>query len=112
MVKAFKVLVVPYASTSRSDHRGSLARSPTGCVGAAELGFVVEDDGHSEQVVVFMPSAPTPAAGSVAVVPRARVRRLDVPPGVAIATVTRLGMGLQTFCKVKRAVPRMPAGEV
>lgn len=63
----------------------------------AELGFVVEDDGHSEQVVVFMPSAPTPAAGSVAVVPRARVKRLDVPAVTAIGTVTRLGMGLQAI---------------
>jgi uncharacterized membrane protein len=63
----------------------------------AELGFIVDDDGHSEQIVVFMPSAPTPAAGSVAVVPRTRVRRLHVPAGVAIATVTRLGMGLQSL---------------
>ena len=63
----------------------------------AELGFIVDDDGRSEQIVVFMPSAPTPAAGSVAVVPRTRVRRLHVPAGVAIATVTRLGMGLQSL---------------
>jgi uncharacterized membrane protein len=63
----------------------------------AELGFVVEDDGHSEHVVVFIPSAPTPAAGSVALVLRARVRRLDVPAGVAVASVTRLGVGLQSI---------------
>ena len=74
----------------------------------AELGFIVEDDGHSEQVVVFMPSAPTPAAGAVAVVPRARVRRLDVPAGTAVATVTRLGMGLQAILDGPTAIERKP----
>lgn len=61
----------------------------------AELGFVIEDDGSAEQIVVFLPSAPTPAAGNVVVVPRERVQRLAITASEAIGTVTRLGLGLQ-----------------
>ena len=66
----------------------------------AELGFIVEDNQTAENVVVFLPSAPTPAAGSVVVVPRARIRLLDMPAGAAIKSITGLGLGLQAFVQM------------
>jgi uncharacterized membrane protein len=46
---------------------------------------------------VFVPSAPTPAAGTVMIVQAHRVRRLDASLGAAMATVTSLGMGTQAL---------------
>lgn len=60
------------------------------------LGFVVETGAAADAMVtVFMPSAPTPAAGNVVLVPSSRITLLDVPMSHAIGTVTRLGLGLQ-----------------
>jgi len=42
---------------------------------------------------VFVPSAPTPAAGTIYYLPDERVRLLDVPVSAAVACVTRLGVG-------------------
>jgi uncharacterized membrane protein len=56
------------------------------------LAFIVErhDNGLS---TVFVPSAPTPAAGAVYYLPDERLKRLDVPVTEAIACVMRLGVG-------------------
>ena len=60
------------------------------------LGFVVEIGGvESSMVTVFMPSAPAPAVGNIALVTRGRVTLLDVPLSKAIQTVTCLGVGMQ-----------------
>ena len=53
---------------------------------------------------VFVPSAPTPAAGTVMLVQAHRVRRLDVSLGAAMATVTSLGLGTQAL--IRTAPPR------
>lgn len=42
---------------------------------------------------VFVPSAPTPAAGSIYYLPEDRIKILDVPVSSAVACVTRLGLG-------------------
>ena len=42
---------------------------------------------------VFVPSAPTPAAGAIYYLPEGRVQILDVPVSAAVACVTRLGLG-------------------
>lgn len=56
------------------------------------LAFIVErhDSGLS---TVFVPSAPTPAAGAVYYLPDERLKRIDVPVAEAIACVMRLGVG-------------------
>jgi uncharacterized membrane protein len=60
------------------------------------LGFVVESGVTDEELLtVFVPSAPTPAAGTVFLMPRERVRILDVSVARAMGTVTRLGLGLK-----------------
>lgn len=43
--------------------------------------------------VVFVPSAPTPAAGSVYYLTEDRVKRLDVPVSTAMKVIMRLGLG-------------------
>ena len=42
---------------------------------------------------VFVPSAPTPAAGSIYYLPEDRIKILNVPVSSAVACVTRLGLG-------------------
>lgn len=42
---------------------------------------------------VFVPSAPTPAAGAIYYLPEDRIQILDVPVSSAVACVTRLGLG-------------------
>ena len=56
------------------------------------LAFIVERpvDGL---YTVFVPSAPTPAAGSIYYLTEERLRPLDVPVGTAMACVMRLGVG-------------------
>lgn len=55
-------------------------------------GFIIEehDDG---QYTVFVPSVPTPLAGAVYILARARVHPLDVPFTQAIQLVSRWGTG-------------------
>jgi uncharacterized membrane protein len=53
---------------------------------------------------VFVPSAPTPAAGSIYYLPEDRLRLLDVPVSSAVACVTRLGLGSRDL--LARAFPK------
>ena len=56
------------------------------------IAFVVEnhDDGG---YTVFVPSAPTPAAGAVFIVPKERVHIVDVPFARAVSVVSKWGAG-------------------
>lgn len=56
------------------------------------LGFVLERHA-SGLLTVFVPSAPTPAAGSVYYLTEDRVRFLDVPASAAMSCIMRLGVG-------------------
>jgi uncharacterized membrane protein len=54
--------------------------------------FLVEE--HADgSYTVFVPAVPTPTVGSVYVLPRERVHRLDVPLTTAVACITRWGAG-------------------
>jgi uncharacterized membrane protein len=55
-------------------------------------GFLVEENGP-DKCTVFLPSAPTPAAGSIYIIDRARVHPVDVPITTAFKCVTRWGTG-------------------
>jgi len=60
------------------------------------LAFIVEDNpaGSSAGLLtVFVPSAPTPTAGSVYFLREEQVKRLDVPVSSAIQCVMQLGVG-------------------
>lgn len=66
------------------------------------LGFLIEASASPHDMcTVFVPSAPTPAAGMVILVESRRVRRIDAPLGTAMATVTGLGLGTQKLLRGK-----------
>lgn len=70
------------------------------------LGFLIEECASAHDLcTVFVPSAPTPAVGAVMLVESRRIRRLDVPLGTAMASVTGLGLGTQALL---RGVPVRP----
>ncbi len=73
---------------TQSDFSAALARIEDAWV----LSFIVEklDNGL---LAVFVPSAPTPAAGSIYYLTEDRVKRLDVPVSSAIQCIMRLGVG-------------------
>ena len=53
-------------------------------------GFIIEEVGD-DRLTVFVPSVPTPLAGAVYVLARARVHPLDVPFTQAIRSISRCG---------------------
>ncbi len=77
------------------------------------LAFLIEQSATAHDLcTVFVPSAPTPAAGTVMLVESHRVRRLDVPLGTAMATVTGLGLGTQALLRDVGVRPPMPSPPV
>ncbi|MCW5890192.1 MAG: hypothetical protein KIT14_06530 [bacterium] len=73
-----------------SEVQTALARVEDGWVPA----FIVERH-RSGLCTVFVPSVPTPAAGTVYLLPPDRVRPLDVPVATMAGVVMRLGVGLR-----------------
>ena len=63
--------------------------------------FIVEEL-DDDRFVVLVPSVPTPAAGSLYVLPRQRVHWVDVPITEAIAVITRWGAGTSKLLKAMR----------
>ena len=86
---------------SRSDICVALARIEE----AWMLSFILEEL-ENGLLVVFVPSAPTPAAGSVYYLTEDRVKRLDVPVSTAMKVIMRLGLGsgelLQSYPNLER----------
>ena len=70
-------------------------------------GFIIEEveDGR---LTVFVPSVPTPLAGAVYIIERARVHPVDVPFTQAIGTVSKWGWGRVTWWRRCGRVRRMP----
>jgi len=70
--------------------------------------FVMEQHANGLSTV-FVPSAPTPAAGTIYYLPDARVKLLDVSISTAVACVTRLGIGSHALlADVKSGPPDNP----
>jgi uncharacterized membrane protein len=72
--------------------------------------FIVEEleDGS---YTVLVPSAPTPMAGSIYILPRDRVHPVDVPFTKAIGVFTKWGTGAGEFVRgMERAAVAQPAG--
>jgi uncharacterized membrane protein len=57
---------------------------------------------------IFVPSAPTPAAGAIYYLPESRIKLLDVPVSSAVACVTRLGLGSRDLLARELAQPELP----
>src|SRR4051794_20323311 len=62
------------------------------------LAFVVERHANG-LCTVFVPSAPTPAAGSIYFMAEDRIKPLDVPVLSAMACIMRLGVGSRELFK-------------
>jgi uncharacterized membrane protein len=80
---------------------GGVAGVQTGSDVAVALAFLDEawllcfimERHESGLLTVFVPSAPTPAAGSIYYLREEQVRRLDVPVATAVTCVMQLGIG-------------------
>jgi uncharacterized membrane protein len=65
--------------------------------------FLVEDCGK-DLCAVFVPSVPTPAAGALYIIAKARVHRVDVPFTEAVKVITKWGAGsAELLAGMKRA---------
>ena len=69
--------------------------------------FIIEelDDGR---FTVFVPSVPTPFAGAVYVIERARVHILDIPFTKAISSISRWGSGSKELVAAMQGPLRAP----
>jgi uncharacterized membrane protein len=65
-------------------------------------GFIIEEH-ESGQYTVFVPSVPTPLAGAVYILTRARVHPLDVPFTQAIQSISRWGAGSRDLMAAMQA---------
>lgn len=72
------------------------------------LAFVMERHGNGLNTV-FVPSAPTPEAGSVYYLPDDRLKPLDVSVQAAMGCIMRLGLGSREL--VARALPAAKSSE-
>jgi uncharacterized membrane protein len=63
--------------------------------------FIVEELGD-DRFAVLVPSVPTPAAGSLYILPRARVHWIDVPVTEVVAVITRWGAGAGKLVEAMR----------
>jgi uncharacterized membrane protein len=73
------------------------------------LGFIVETQADGT-LTVFVPNAPTPAAGNVYYLPEDRVQRLNVPVADAAKVVMRLGVGSKELLAEKAIESRAAPG--
>lgn len=65
--------------------------------------FLVEDC-DEEHCVIFVPSVPTPAAGSIYIIARTRVHTVDVPFTHAVSVISKWGAGSsELLAGMKRA---------
>lgn len=73
--------------------------------------FVIEllSDDHC---TVFVPSAPTPAAGTIMIIQRSRVHPIDVPISSVFQTVSKWGNGAGELFKALPAGTTLPGGVV
>ena len=67
-------------------------------------GFIIEE--HEDgQYTVFVPSVPTPFAGAVYILARARVHPLDVPFTKAVQSISKWGAGSRELMETMHAPP-------
>jgi uncharacterized membrane protein len=72
------------------------------------ISFIIEEH-PSGMLTVFVPSAPTPTAGSIYFLTEQQVKRLDVPVSAAMKCIMQLGVGSRALIEGKTAAPGKPA---
>lgn len=70
--------------------------------GGAEPCYVIEDDGEAANVVVLVPWSPASFAGSVKLVPRHRIQRLEVTFDDLSLSLANFGLGMQALERRRR----------
>jgi uncharacterized membrane protein len=73
------------------------------------IAFIMEEKAKDGLLTVFVPSAPTPTAGSLYFLKEEQVRRLDVSVGDAVKCIMQLGVGSGELL-VPRRLRHEPAG--
>lgn len=69
--------------------------------GGAEPCYVIEDEEGISNVVVLVPWSPASFAGSVRLVPRARIRRLDLTFDEFSLSLANFGLGMNAISKIR-----------
>ena len=73
--------------------------------GGAEPCYVIEDTKDAPNVVVLVPWSPASFAGSVKLIPRHRIRRLDLTFDEFSLSLANFGLGISEIVKLRDAVP-------
>lgn len=74
-------------------------------------GFIVEEHPGGEQFTVFIPSAPTPAAGTVFIIAASRVHPINVPVTKMFQCVTKWGTGSTALLAAMKPPAAASSGE-
>lgn len=69
--------------------------------GGAEPCYVIEDTHENTNVVVLVPWSPASFAGSVKLVPRERIRRLDITFDEFSLSLANFGLGMNSILKLR-----------
>ena len=72
--------------------------------GGAEPCYVIEDTEGMPNVVVLVPWSPASFAGSVRLVPRARIRRLDLTFDEFSLSLANFGLGMNSLEQIREAM--------
>lgn len=80
-------------TTESSDLKVALAKLDDAWL----MAFIVEEAPPGRLHTVFVPSAPTPTAGSLYYLREDQIRRLDIPVSTAMKCVMRLGVGSRSL---------------
>jgi uncharacterized membrane protein len=73
------------------------------------MSFIIEE--HADgMLTVFVPSAPTPMAGTIYFLTEQQVKRLDVPVAAAVKCIMQLGVGSRELLEGKILSDKRPGG--
>jgi uncharacterized membrane protein len=74
------------------------------------IGFIIEQ--HADGLLtVFVPSAPTPTAGSIYFLTERQVKRLDVSVSAAVKCIRQLGVGSRELLRGRIELPDIEKGK-
>jgi uncharacterized membrane protein len=89
------------------EHTGNLKVALANIDDAWLMSFIVEEH-SSGMLTVFVPSAPTPTAGSIYYLTEQQVKRIDVPVSAAVKCIMQLGVGSKQLLEGKMQVQEQP----
>jgi uncharacterized membrane protein len=76
--------------------------------GGAEPCYVIEDTEGAPNVVVLVPWSPASFAGSVKLVPRSRIKRLDITFDEFSLSLANFGLGMHSIAKLRGSIETPP----